>query len=247
MTPAISFASETGRYFLQKKQNRTFKYSEPKVAMILFLDYDGVLHPNNVYMTPTGIVLRSDGHNLFEHAELLADLLDPYPDVRIVLSTSWVWSVGFDEAKTRLPERLQTKIHGATFNPENEDRTLWRMYSRWFQVNQYVQQNNIQSWVAVDDDDRCWPEDRRHHLVHTSESEGIGDKVVQDELILKIESKINEEAAADTSPVVSEVSLLAAFKQIEKEFPAHDRDAAKNPAILKRFAELINPTEKPQN
>ncbi|MDP1870810.1 MAG: HAD domain-containing protein [Gallionella sp.] len=72
--------------------------------MMLFLDFDGVLHPNEAFMTKTGVVLRCDGHNLFEHAELLADLLEPYPTVKIMLSTSWVWTLNFKKAKARLPD-----------------------------------------------------------------------------------------------------------------------------------------------
>lgn len=49
--------------------------------MILFLDYDGVLHTDEAYHTKKGVVLRCDGHNLFEHAQLLTDLLEPYPHV----------------------------------------------------------------------------------------------------------------------------------------------------------------------
>jgi hypothetical protein len=155
--------------------------------MIVFLDFEGVLHPNKVYMTKTGVVLRCDGHNLFEHAELLADLLEPYPDVRIVLSTSWVWGIGFDDARACLLERLQARIHGTTYDCESEDKNLWQMYSRWFQIHQYVKQNHIDDWLAIDDDDRGWPDDKRHHLIHTNEWGGIGMPDTQAKLIEGLE------------------------------------------------------------
>ncbi len=57
---------------------------------ILYLDYDGVLHPEDVWRHPKrGIHFGSAGagHRLFEHAGLLDEVLRPYPQVRVVLYT----------------------------------------------------------------------------------------------------------------------------------------------------------------
>jgi histidinol phosphatase-like enzyme len=48
-------------------------------TMILFLDFDGVLHEDPCF----------DEARLFECAPGLAQALEPFPEVRIVLSTSW--------------------------------------------------------------------------------------------------------------------------------------------------------------
>ena len=64
----------------------------------LFLDFDGVLHPDEVYRVGGRIVLRVDGFSLFEWSSILDELLAPYPGTQIVLSTSWVRILGFDEA-----------------------------------------------------------------------------------------------------------------------------------------------------
>jgi len=65
--------------------------------MILFLDFDGVLHPDEVYLVHGRPVLRDDG-SLFMWAPLLAEALTPFPDVQIVLSTSWVRELSFKRA-----------------------------------------------------------------------------------------------------------------------------------------------------
>lgn len=155
--------------------------------MILFLDYDGVLHPDKAYMTKRGVVLQCDGHNLFEHAELLADLLEPYPQVKIVLSTSWVPQLSFNAAKDRLPERLQDKVIGATFHSKYEEKIFWQCYSRHSQIDTYDKRHRLTDWIAIDDDDDEWPDNKRHHLIHTDEWGGIGMKESQDELIAKIQ------------------------------------------------------------
>jgi hypothetical protein len=57
--------------------------SDPKgeVKMrVLFIDFDGVLHPAGV---PPGTSLP------FEWTEVLATLLDPFDDVRVVIHSSW--------------------------------------------------------------------------------------------------------------------------------------------------------------
>jgi hypothetical protein len=58
--------------------------------LIPFLDFDGVLHPDAVFLRLNGeIELRSDSH-LFMCADRHAATLHSYLDVKIVLSTSWV-------------------------------------------------------------------------------------------------------------------------------------------------------------
>lgn len=65
--------------------------SYPLVAssdMHLFLDFDGPMHPDAVYVMKGKITLRAEGISLFEHAPVLVELLEPHPHVKIVLSTS---------------------------------------------------------------------------------------------------------------------------------------------------------------
>lgn len=59
---------------------------------LLYLDFDGVLHPEDVWRRPGwGVfVARPPGHRVFKNAALLEEVLAPYPEIRIVLSTSWV-------------------------------------------------------------------------------------------------------------------------------------------------------------
>ena len=61
---------------------------------VLYLDYDGVLHHESCYWHarkgPYLNVPEGENNVLFRHAPLLAEMLEPYPDLKIVLSTSWV-------------------------------------------------------------------------------------------------------------------------------------------------------------
>ena len=63
--------------------------------MILYLDFNGVLHHENVRNFGKGPVMIESGHSLFEWSNRLNIALLPYPEVQIVLSTSWVRILGF--------------------------------------------------------------------------------------------------------------------------------------------------------
>lgn len=155
---------------------------------ILFLDFDGVLHPNEAYRRRNErIVLKADGHNLFEHTELLAGILEPHARVKIVLSTSWVPTLSFVRAKEYLPPALQMRIVGATWHSAM-DKQWWNSLSRYQEINAYVTRHRLCDWIAIDDDDIGWPDGQRHRLVHTNEWLGLGDTGAQQQLSVWLES-----------------------------------------------------------
>lgn len=150
--------------------------------MILFLDYDGVLHPHMAFNRPgKGIVMEAEGHALFEHCELLESILEPHPEVRILLSTSWCWTLDFKRAKARLPVSLQERVKGSTWH-SSMDKAWWNNLTRFEQIQTYVERHRLDDWVALDDNDVGWPDDQRHHLIHCNEYGGIGDAEPQAKL-----------------------------------------------------------------
>ena len=55
-------------------------------SIYLFLDFDGVLHHDCVYIKRTGeIYTPIEGRQLFEHASYLVEVLEPHPEVKIGL------------------------------------------------------------------------------------------------------------------------------------------------------------------
>ena len=83
--------------------------------VLLFLDFDGVLHPDAVYLTRRGVELRADGA-LFMWSPHLVEALEQQQNVRIVLSTSWARKLGFQRARAALPAELQARVIGATWH-----------------------------------------------------------------------------------------------------------------------------------
>lgn len=143
--------------------------------MILFLDFDGVLHPGAVFKTRRGIELRGEG-SLFMWSPILEKLLAECPQTQIVLSTSWVRQLDFKRAKKRLSESVQARVIGATYHSALEsgaDSTPWMQCTRWQQIAGYLARNKVQDWIALDDDDAGWPEDQRHRLLRCDPQTGL--------------------------------------------------------------------------
>lgn len=152
----------------------------------LYLDYDGVLHPDEVYRVGEQIVLRMDGFSLFEWGSVLEMLVAPYPRLQIVLSSSWVRVVGFDDALARLPEGVQRRVVDATWHQHAQKG--WEYLTRYEQIRRNVESHRHHRWLAIDDDGTGWPDEARANLVLTDSLLGLGAVSAQQELAEKLEA-----------------------------------------------------------
>lgn len=154
---------------------------------ILYLDFDGVLHHEACFWHPRrgAYLVAPLEYKLFQHAELLQELLTPYPDVQIVLSTSWVRRYGYSKTAKRLPPALRQRVVGATFHSRmNEFR--FSELPRGQQVFEDVIRRKPARWLALDDDAAGWSEGCLPNFVRTDECEGISDLRTREELINKL-------------------------------------------------------------
>lgn len=151
----------------------------------LFLDYDGVLHPDAAYREGGRIVLRADGFRLFEWCGVLEELLAPYPALQVVLSTSWVQVLGFDAAYSHLSELIQRRVVGATWYQTAPRR--WNRLSRYEQIRYTVERHRYARWLAIDDNDAGWGDEHRANLVRTDPLLGLGADRAQQDLREKLE------------------------------------------------------------
>lgn len=105
--------------------------------MVLFLDFDGVLHPD-----------PCPAARLFEHAGALADALAP-TSVQIVLSTSWRCLHPVELLKARLPTALARRVIGATPLFSAISGTAGRLYP-------YPRQAECMAWLREHAPGRAW-------------------------------------------------------------------------------------------
>lgn len=144
--------------------------------MILFLDFDGVLHPAEVFLRDGKPVFTSLWGHMFMWTPLLIEALEPYPDVKIILSTSWVDRMGFEYAKNQLPAELQQRVIGSTAPMMNGTRyqRIWRTIRREY--------DNTPHWLAIDDDTFEWGDQHRENLIACDPDLGIAEIVVFEKL-----------------------------------------------------------------
>jgi len=154
---------------------------------VLYLDYDGVLHPADVRVSPGAprqpqvyVRGRPTSRPLFEHVPLLEALLEPFPNVRIILSTSWVREFGFEFALQQLTPSLQARVIGATLYPAP---------ARFFCIQIDAEERSIERWIAVDDDLNMWPHSEMHRVVApTDRMLGLAQPGIADQLSTALSS-----------------------------------------------------------
>lgn len=166
--------------------------------MIVFLDFDGVLHPDAAYLVKGRPELRAAG-TLFMWAPILEEALAPYPDTKIVLSTSWVRVLkSFSRVRAYLPVALQARVIGATWHSamarhhegsHRIDGNWFSEMSRYAQIARYISRAGLRAehWLAIDDDCEGWPSELRDRLVETDGALGLSSTAAQSELAERLQ------------------------------------------------------------
>lgn len=138
--------------------------NEPTV----YLDFDGVLHPADVRVTaaeplrPRVYNGEPTDHLLFEHAPLLERILMPHPQVRLILATSWVRTLGYEFTVQQLPLGLRERVIGTIWREELLEHPPRTRYDA-IQTDANVR--GLVRWLAIDDDVEGWPDEQRHRLI----------------------------------------------------------------------------------
>jgi hypothetical protein len=151
-----------------------FKTPAGREQPLLYLDFDGVLmHERVLHDDQRGPFLDApERYLLFQHAWLLAQLLEPHPTVQLVLSTAWAQKYGLQKAVGHLPESLQSRVVGATYELA-EPGDFFAHLSKGEQVALDVERRRPSDWLALDDDMVGWPKWAETRVVFTDPYEGI--------------------------------------------------------------------------
>lgn len=138
------------------------------MGTILLIDFDGVLHKR-----PRPHEVARHYANVFEYLDPLAAALEAFPAARIVVSSSWRLTYSVDELRAFLGP-LGPRMVGTT-GPERETR-----------YEEIVEAAGDAAWLAIDDDDRGWPEGERWRLVLCNQWLALGEPGKLDELAEKL-------------------------------------------------------------
>jgi len=157
---------------------------------ILYLDFDGVLHPDEAFQDAKGrVYLRSPGQ-LLEYAPVLAEILAPHPEIRIVLSTTWVRMKSYAWVRRHLPAGLRERVIGSTWHSRYGRDSLelewWREASRYRQILRDVQRRSPSQWLALDDDLDDWPAPEMARVVPCDPMLGLASAATRAELVKRL-------------------------------------------------------------
>lgn len=108
----------------------------------LFLDFDGVLHPLGLQVTPGVLrngkpVARAVPVDLFCWVGLLAELLQAHPDVALVVHSNWRLTRS-EEELARCLAPLQARVKGATSATLSKHASVQEWLERHPEVEGYL-------------------------------------------------------------------------------------------------------------
>ncbi|MGF6243500.1 hypothetical protein P3T42_005264 [Paraburkholderia sp. GAS38] len=145
--------------------------------MILYLNFDGVLHPDQVFYEKGYMPsLLTPGHHALEHAGLLAGALEDFDEVAIVLNTWWTFYLGLDVCKDLLPATLAARVSDSTVQHIGTYET---MPSRREEAEQHIARQRSRSWIILDHNHARYRRDLEPNLLLLDPSEGLGSQAAQ--------------------------------------------------------------------
>lgn len=164
---------------------------------ILYLDFDGVLHHEEVYTNGNTPFMKEPGRKLFEWVDILDNILDNHRDISIVLSTSWARYLRYDYSKSMLPPKMQEMCIGACWHSSMKYDSGWGggytsssypydNLTRYEQIKQNSKRRFTENWIAIDDNYYGWAEEDLDKLVKCDHALGLSDIKTQKDLINKL-------------------------------------------------------------
>ncbi|MEI7298213.1 HAD domain-containing protein [Paraburkholderia tropica] len=117
----------------------------------LLVDFDGTLHSGNAYIDDAGEITLDTGRPLLEYAPLLVELLAPYPQVEIVLTTSWARRLPEERVVAYLPPELRSRVVGTTSSTKPRRSYVLDGTERTDVIRSYAYGKRLKHWLAIDD------------------------------------------------------------------------------------------------
>ena len=124
-------------FFCLMRGNGNSAHFRCTLAMLLFLDFDGVLHP---YTRPAGALV---------HVPALERVLRDFPDVDIVISSAWREAHTLEQLRAFFSEDIAQRIVGVT--PQLDS---WKHpFIREAEIHTWLRNAGraSENWVALDD------------------------------------------------------------------------------------------------
>ncbi len=117
----------------------------------LFVDFDGTLHVGHAYIDEHEQITLDTGRPLLEFTPQLVELLEAYPDVEIVLTTSWARRLPEERVIDYLPAELRRRVVGTTSSVKPRLSYVLNGTERTHVICSYAYGKRLRHWLAIDD------------------------------------------------------------------------------------------------
>jgi hypothetical protein len=136
-------------------------------APTLNLNYGGVLNIGHGLVDHNGVITLDSGRPLFEFAPHLVDVLAPWPQVQIIVTTSWLQTLGAEKTIALLPVELRRRVVGTTLETPPRLSEISNGSAKAMTVIRHAVKHGLTTWLALDDEAWGVPSDFEQHFLHT--------------------------------------------------------------------------------
>jgi hypothetical protein len=140
----------------------------------LYLNLGGVLNVGHGLLDEFGDITLDTCRPLLEYAPYLVDVLTPYPQVQIVLTTSWLHSLGTGKTIALLPDELRHRVAGTTLGTPPRLAEIKDGTAKTMTVIRHAAKNYMTTWLALDDEAWGVPREFEPHFLHTKSETALG-------------------------------------------------------------------------
>jgi hypothetical protein len=115
---------------------------------VIFLDIDGVMHSvDHVQANYTNAGIEYSGERLFEHLPILGQILHQFPDVSVIISSSWRNIYSLQELQ-RFFGDWSHRVIGTTSNIDSSSSLPGNRFQECLAIAERL---GVSDWVMVDD------------------------------------------------------------------------------------------------
>ncbi|WP_408468074.1 HAD domain-containing protein [Paraburkholderia sp. RL17-380-BIE-A] len=111
---------------------------------------------------------------LHQYAPYLVGVLTPYPKVQIVLTTSWLHSLGAGETVALLPDQLRLSVVGTTLGTALRFREIRAGKANTMTVFCHAARYGLTRWLVVDNEAWGVFSGVEQHFLHSGPETGLG-------------------------------------------------------------------------
>jgi hypothetical protein len=140
----------------------------------LYLSFGGVLNIGHGLVDDNGVVTLDSSRPLFEFASYLVDVLTPWPQVQVIVTTSWLQTLGAEKTIALLPGHLRSRVVGTTLHTPPRFGEVKDGTAKTMTAIRHAAKHCLTTWLVVDDEAWGVPPGFEQHFLRTDPETALG-------------------------------------------------------------------------